>query len=58
MQRVCWLKFVWIGGGNLNGLNQEMMMMMMEMKIMMVMMIMVVMKFEWDIFITQFNAKG
>ena len=59
MQRVCWLKFVWIGGGNLNGLNQEMMMMMqMEMRIMMVMMIMVVMKFEWDIFITQFNAKG
>ena len=21
-ERVCWLKFVWIGGGNLNGLQQ------------------------------------
>ena len=22
-ERVCWLKFVWIGGGNLNGLQQD-----------------------------------
>ena len=45
-ERVCWLKFVWIGGGNLNGLQQEMMMQMqMEMRIMVIMVTMVVIKF-------------
>ena len=51
MQRACWLKFVWIGGGNLNGLEQEMMMMMQ-----LIMMVMMKMEMEMTIMMEMMNV--
>ena len=49
MQRACWLKFVWIGGGgNLNGVKHEVMdILIVNLIVMMIMIVLLIVIYIW-----------